>query len=217
MHNVKHTPKIVVKDSVKKKLDEIQDLVQSKLEDIVAELKMTIEQNKVDDISKLTVSEARREVSGDGLCAFMEFENDQKKVSFKLHKKIPVKSNSTITCILNLANKFIAVGARNGSVQVYQISTSHLVAELEKHTDVVTCLASLNKIHDKDNLILCSGSANLDGRILVWNVFDEDSTVVELQGHVGNITAIASLEDGKLIASAAHDGNIILWNVKSGE
>lgn len=41
--NIKHTPKIVVKDSVKKKLDEIQDLVQSKLEGIVSELKQTIE------------------------------------------------------------------------------------------------------------------------------------------------------------------------------
>ena len=97
-------------------MDEIQNLVQSKLEVIVSELKQTIEKSRVDDVSRLSISEARREVSGDGLCAFMEFENDQKKVSFKLHKKIPVKSNSTITCILNLANKFIAVGARNGSV-----------------------------------------------------------------------------------------------------
>lgn len=97
-------------------MDEIQNLVQSKLEVIVSELKQTIEKSRVDDVSRLSIAEARREVSGDGLCAFMEFENDQKKVSFKLHKKIPVKSNSTITCILNLANKFIAVGARNGSV-----------------------------------------------------------------------------------------------------
>lgn len=92
-----------------------------------------------------------------------------------------------------------------------------MVAELEKHTDVVTCLASLNRIYDKDNLIICSGSANLDGRILVWRVFDEASAPVELKGHLGNITAITSLEDGNLIASSAHDGNIILWDVNSGE
>ena len=111
-------------DSVKLKLDAIQDFVQSKLEDVVFELKQSIESSRVEDVSELTLAEARREVSADGLCAFMEFENDQKKVSFKLHKKIPVKTNSTITCLLNLANKFIAVAARNGSIQVYQISTS---------------------------------------------------------------------------------------------
>lgn len=91
------------------------------------------------------------------------------------------------------------------------------MAELEQHSDVVTCLSSLNRIHDKDNLVICSGSANLDGRILVWRVFDEEALIVALKGHVGNITAIASLEDGNLIASAAHDGNIILWNVKTGD
>ena len=82
---------------------------------------------------------------------------------------------------------------------------------------MVTCLASLNRIHDSDNLVLCSGSANLDGRILVWRVFDEDAQTVALKGHLGNITSIVSLEDGRLIASSAHDGNIILWDVKSGE
>jgi len=82
---------------------------------------------------------------------------------------------------------------------------------------VVTCLASLNRIHDKENLILCSGSANLDGRILIWKVLDDESHIVALKGHVGNITAISSIEDGSTIASSAHDGNIILWDTKSGE
>jgi WD40 repeat protein len=165
----------------------------------------------------MSLKEARREVSSDGLCAFMEFESDHQKVSFKLHKKIPTHHDSNITCILNLGNKFIATGARNGSIKVYQLSTSHLVAELNEHNDVVTCLSSLNPIYDLDNLILCSGSANLDGRILIWNVFEGESNFVQLKGHSGNITALASLGDGRTIASTAHDGNIILWDSKTGE
>jgi WD40 repeat protein len=116
-----------------------------------------------------------------------------------------------------LGNKFIATGSRNGSIKVYQLSTSQLVAELNEHTDVVTCLSSLNPIYDKENLILCSGSANLDGRILVWNVFEGETKFVELKGHTGNITALASLGDGRTLASTAHDGNIVLWDTETGD
>lgn len=152
----------------------------------------------------------------------MEFESDHKKVSFKLHKKITTHHNSNITCILNLANKYIATASRNGAIKVYHIATSNLIAELHEHSDVVTCLSSLNNslinLKDEDkNFKLCSGSANLDGRILVWNVFSDDKTFVPLSGHVGNITALACLEDGRTLASAAHDGNIILWDTKKGE
>lgn len=91
------------------------------------------------------------------------------------------------------------------------------MAELNEHTDVVTCLSSLNPIYDKDNIVLCSGSANLDGRILVWNVFGEDKKFVQLKGHSGNITALASLGDGRTLASTAHDGHIILWDTQTGE
>ena len=215
--NKKNPPKFEIKESTKRKLEEIQEDLQIRLEEIVEEIKESIETNQVNDISSLSLLEARRDISNDGLCAFMEFENDHKKVSFKLHKKIPTKHNSNITCILNLGNKFIATGSRNGSIQVYQISTSQLVAELEEHTDVVTCLCALNNIFDNKSLILCSGSANLDGRILIWNVFEQTTSSVKLKGHTGNITAITSLGDGRTLASTAHDGNIVLWDTLTGE
>ena len=216
--NIKNPPKFEVKESAKRKLEEILEDVQARLEEVVEEIKQTIEANPVNNLSQLSLEEARREVSSDGLCAFMEFESDHKKVSFKLHKKIPTHHNSNITCILNLANKYIATASRNGSIKVYQLSTSNLVAEFNEHSDVVTCMCSLSLNDSKDeNFLLCSGSANLDGRILVWNVFSEDQSFVALTGHVGNITALASLDDGRTLASAAHDGNIILWDTKTGE
>ncbi len=217
--NVKHPPKFEVKEATKRKLEEILEDVQTRLQEVVSDINSTIEANPVINLSKLSLEEARREVSRDGLCAFMEFENDHKKVSFKLHKKIPTHHNANITCILNLGNKYIATGSRNGAIKVYQLSTSNLVAEFNEHSDVVTCLCSISLLDSKneENFLLCSGSANLDGRILVWNIFKGEESFVGITGHVGTITALASLEDGRTLASAAHDGNIILWDTKTKE
>jgi hypothetical protein len=74
--NIKNPPKFEIKESTKRKLEEIQEDVQVRLEEIVEEIKETIEQNPVNNISKMSLEEARREVSSDGLCAFMEFDSD---------------------------------------------------------------------------------------------------------------------------------------------
>lgn len=212
--NLKVPPKLVVDEKVRFKLEKIEEIVKELLEDIVEDIKESVNQSKVVDMSKLSLEEGRRGVSQDGLCAFMEFPNGSHKVSFKLHKKIMTNHTSDISCILNLGNSFIASGSRSGIIKIYQISTSQLVAEIEAHRDVVTAMCSLNPNYD-DNLVLCAGSANLDGRIVVWDVFRKDKRVRELKGHQGNITALASLGDGRTIASAAHDGNIIVWDTQS--
>lgn len=214
--NLKNPPKLVVDENIRFKLEKIEEIVKELLEDVVEDIKESVNKSKVIDMSDLSLDEARRGVSQDGLCAFMEFANGSHKVSFKLHKKIMTNHTSNISCILNLGNKFIASGSRAGIVKIYQLSTSQLVAEIEAHRDVVTAMCSLHPNYN-DNLVLCAGSANLDGRIVVWDVFRKDKRVRELKGHQGNITALTSLGDGRTIASAAHDGNIIVWDTQSGQ
>jgi WD40 repeat protein len=215
--NLKVPPKLVVDERIRHKLRKIEEIVKELLDDVVQDLKETVNESKVVDLSELSLEEARRGVSQDGLCGFMEFSTGSQKLSFKLHKKIMTNHSSNISCILNLGNNYIASGSRAGLIKIYQISTSQLVAEIEAHRDVVTAMCSLNPNYDTENLVLCAGSANLDGRIVVWDVFRKDKRIRELKGHQGNITALTSLGDGRTIASAAHDGNIIVWDTHSGQ
>lgn len=215
--NIKNPPKVVCPDEIKERLLQLETAVKESLELIVEDIRASSKDSKVVDISKLTLEEARRNVSQDGLCAFMKFESENHKVSFKLHKKIMTKGNSAVTCIMNFGNNHIATGSRDGALRVYNINTSHLVAELEIHQDFVTCLCTLTPIWELQKGILCSGSANLDGRILIWQVFDTTKGHFSLKGHAGNVTSLANLGNCRSLASAGHDGNIIIWDCTNAE
>ena len=214
--NLKNPPKYAVEERTKAKLKKVEEIVQELLDHIVQDIKATSKSTRVVDMSKLTLAEARRGISQDGLCGFMEFQQNSHKVSFKLNKKILTQHQASITCIQNIGNRFIATGSRSGDVLVYQIATSQMIAKLDQHSDVVTCLCTLNPIYDLDGMKLCSGSANLDGRILIWDFMNPARRAVELRGHQGNITSICSLGDKRSLASAAHDGNIVIWDAENG-
>lgn len=215
--NLKNPPKVTVSDEIKKKLGQLEDAVKETLELIVEEIRAASKDSKVADISNLRLEEARRNISQDGLCAFMKFESDNHKVSFKLHKKILTKGNSVVTCLMNLGNNHIATGSRDGALRVYNLNTSHMVGELEMHKDVVTCLCTLTPVWENEAAVLCSGSANLDGRIIVWPVFDNTKSFYSLKGHSGNITSLTNLGNSRSLASSGHDGNIILWDCLNAE
>lgn len=215
--NIKTPPKINCPEEIKQRLGQLENAVKDALELIVEDLRAASKDTRIVDISKLSLEDARRNVSQDGLCAFMKFESENHKVSFKLHKKILTKGNSVVTCIMNLGNNHIAAGSRDGALRVYNINTSHVVAELEMHKDLVTCLCTLTPVWDYQNVVLCSGSANLDGRIIVWNVFDTTKGYFGLKGHAGNVTSIANLGNKRSLVSAGHDGNIIIWDCTKAE
>ena len=50
--------------------------------------------------------------------------------------------------------------------------------------------------------------------IQLWDL-GSAKLIHELKGHKGPITALAYSTDGTLLASAAHDNSIRLWNMKA--
>lgn len=213
-HNINNPPKVKCPEQVREKLLQLERAIKESLELIVEDIKISSKNTKVVDISKLSLEDARRNISQDGLCGFMKFESENHKVSFKLKKKIMANDVSPVTCIMNFGNDHIATGSRNGDLRVYNLNTSHLVAELEIHQDFVTSLCTLTPIWELQKGILCSGSANLDGRIIIWPVFDKTRGHYSLKGkgHSGNVTCLANLGNSRSLVSAGHDGNIIIWD-----
>ena len=53
-----------------------------------------------------------------------------------------------------------------------------------------------------------------DGTIHLWDL-GSAKLIHELKGHTGPVTALAYSSDGTLLASAAHDNTIRLWNMKA--
>ena len=58
-------------------------------------------------------------------------------------------------------------------------------------------------------------SANLDGKIYLWNIVS-DLSFKTLVGHAGGINSIAFSPDGRTLASGGENGMIYLWDIGTG-
>eukprot|EP00123_Amoebidium_parasiticum_P001398 comp12472_c0_seq1/m.7413 comp12472_c0_seq1/g.7413 ORF comp12472_c0_seq1/g.7413 comp12472_c0_seq1/m.7413 type:complete len:857 (-) comp12472_c0_seq1:495-3065(-) len=92
---------------------------------------------------------------------------------------------------------------------VWSVQTGRLLEMLAGHEGPVTCLA-FNPL----SAVLCSGS--WDHSIRVWDVFDRKSAV-EVLPHTTDVRAFAFRPDGKEICVATLDGQLVFWNVESGQ
>ena len=79
------------------------------------------------------------------------------------------------------------------------------------HTSSVNSLAIL-----PDQSIV-SGSNDFSLKIWSLNKDNKKSLIRTLTGHTDFVNTIVVLKDGKRLASAGHDTNILIWNVTNGE
>eukprot|EP00124_Ichthyophonus_hoferi_P002564 Ihof_evm3s179 gene=Ihof_evmTU3s179 len=92
---------------------------------------------------------------------------------------------------------------------VWNVQTGRLLEMLAGHEGPVTCLA-FNPL----SAVLCSGS--WDHSIRVWDIFDRKAAV-EVFPHTTDVRAFGFRPDGKEICVATLDGQLVFWNIESGQ
>src|SRR6185503_10030529 len=79
---------------------------------------------------------------------------------------------------------------------------------LQKHTDIVTCLALLN-----DGRII---SGSKDYTLKIWRLSEQspfdNTNDVTLVGHTDVVLSVAVLPDGR-VASGSRNGCVKIWNI----
>jgi WD40 repeat protein len=96
----------------------------------------------------------------------------------------------------------IVCGAWGGSIRTWEISTG-------TNTHLGNCNGSVECIHVINSRYIVTGST--DNRIRVWDL-KESKSIRNLSGHTDKLTSICSLQDGKVLVSAAHDKSVRIWN-----
>ncbi|XP_034249502.1 WD repeat-containing protein 3 [Thrips palmi] len=111
-----------------------------------------------------------------------------------------------VTFILPSPDKqFLAVGYADGSIRVFELSTTDLVATFSGHRSAINCLA-----YDENGHRLASGSK--DTEIIVWDVVAERG-LHRLSGHKGIITQVAFLHDRNILVSSSKDTFVKFWDL----
>ncbi|MCE9556692.1 MAG: hypothetical protein K8T91_25360 [Planctomycetes bacterium] len=108
--------------------------------------------------------------------------------------------------------KLLAVG-RYGEVEFLDARQLKPLRKLEGLPGKVT---SIRFSTDGARLLAASGVAGLYGEVHVWSVAD-GRRVAKLRGHRDMVYAVATTTDGKLIATAGYDRDIILWDAATGK
>ncbi len=118
-----------------------------------------------------------------------------------------LQGHRNIVCSVSWSpdNKQIASACSDGTIRIWDTTTSTYVRILEGHTSGVSSVSwSPNGKH------IVSGSS--DKTIRVWNV--QRGTCSTLKGHTDWVQSVAWSPNGKYIASCSEDKTVRIWNAR---
>jgi WD40 repeat protein len=118
------------------------------------------------------------------------------------------RSSSKIIRLLTLSNGWLASGANDGTIEIWDIETKRCLFQLMGHQDTILALSEFQEG------ILASGSR--DNTIRIWDVYN-GYCLAELKDHKSSVVSLSALPDGCLISGAGSliatpvDTSIRVW------
>jgi WD40 repeat protein len=127
--------------------------------------------------------------------------------TFKFTRILSRQGDSISSLALTHSGRLVAVGATNGSVEIWNPAKDELVRTLNAHAGAVTCLA-----FPREGAWLAS--AGTDKTIKLW---DSSTGALVKSLPVGDdVKTLAMTSDGKWLASGSGKGSIQCWDLASG-
>ncbi|MEX4010416.1 c-type cytochrome [Neoaquamicrobium sediminum] len=143
-------------------------------------------------------------IAGDGRTAITG-SFDAKAIIWSLEtgeaREVLLFHDDQVDAVASLPDGRFASAGADGRIAIWEDGRSAPVSVLEGHTGPVAALAV-----SPDGATLAS--ASWDASVRLWPLSGGEPLILE--GHRGNVNAVAFLSDGTL-ASAGHDAAVILW------
>jgi cell division cycle protein 20 (cofactor of APC complex) len=100
---------------------------------------------------------------------------------------------------------FLAVGASNGDIQIYDVEASSRIRNMKGHSSRVSVLSW-------NQHTISSGA--WDGDIFNHDSRTQNQTVSEYRGHTAEICGLKWRPDGQLLASGGNDKLVNIWDAR---
>ena len=120
-------------------------------------------------------------------------------------------SSEDFSGVYAMTNDKIATGKKDGTIQLWDVTTRKKLSTLRGHVAKDSVLAVT---FSPDGTRLASGS--IDKTVRLWDL-TADGESVTLQKHTGWINVLAFSPDGKMLASGSIDKTVQLWDTTTGE
>ncbi|MFM7405102.1 MAG: P-loop NTPase fold protein [Cuspidothrix sp.] len=104
----------------------------------------------------------------------------------------------------------IAVGLKNGTVEIWDVLTRTKWATCQGHTSSVISVA-----FNHDGTQMVSGSD--DHSVRLWDVQTGKAIGQPFSGHNGSVNSVAFNHDGTQVVTGSDDNTVRLWNVQTGK
>lgn len=109
-------------------------------------------------------------------------------------------------------SKFLATGGGEGNIQLWDV-TQAISGGILEEPDVVNTIRRLQWTNDSKTII----AVDLDGRLTIWDTERKQLRSISTV-HGAEVDGLALSPDGRIIATAARNGQLILWDAsKLGE
>jgi WD40 repeat protein/uncharacterized caspase-like protein len=105
--------------------------------------------------------------------------------------------------------RYIAAGAEDKMVKVWEVATGSMVRTLAGHRELVWSVS-----FSPDGKYIASASQDETAKI--WSA-ETGQCIHTLKGHTRAVYWVAFSPDGKYLVSGSNDGDIKLWDIKTGE
>ena len=128
----------------------------------------------------------------------------------ELVKRISVHKDWVVSLSASSDHRWLASGGADRVINLYDLKAQTLLKSLRGHEHKISALSFLGK--DSRHLV----SAGFDGVVLVWKV-PEGKLVRRLGKGLGEIYALTTDREGKLIAGGGREQKLWLWEADSGK